>query len=68
MNHYAAGADIPANSFAGPGGFLEQRRAPKLVGRSAAAQDMHVARRLWDASEQLTGVRFPLGAPTGAQR
>src|SRR6516164_3774021 len=36
---YAAVADIPGNSFAGPGGFMEQRGAPKLVGRSAAAQD-----------------------------
>ena len=31
---YAAVADIPGNSFAGPGGFMEQRGAPKLVGRS----------------------------------
>jgi NAD(P)-dependent dehydrogenase (short-subunit alcohol dehydrogenase family) len=64
---YGAVADIPGNSFAGPGGFLEQRGAPKLVERSAAAQDVEVARRLWDVSEELTGVRFPLGAPTGAQ-
>jgi NAD(P)-dependent dehydrogenase (short-subunit alcohol dehydrogenase family) len=64
---YAAVADIPGDSFAGPGGFLEQRGAPKLVGRSAAAQDMAVAHRLWDVSEQLTGVRFPLGAPTAAR-
>ena len=64
---YAAVADIPGNSFAGPGGFLEQRGAPKRVERSRAARDMEVARRLWDASEQLTGVRFPLGAPIGAQ-
>ena len=39
---------------------------PRLVGRSPAAVDMDVARRLWDASEALTGVRFPLGAPAGA--
>jgi len=58
---YAAVADIPGNSFAGPGGFMEQRGAPKLVGRSKAAQDSDVARRLWDVSEGLTGVRFPLG-------
>ena len=64
---YAAVADIPGNSFAGPGGFMEQRGAPKLVGRSAAAKDMDVARRLWLASEELTGVRFPLGAPAAAQ-
>jgi NAD(P)-dependent dehydrogenase (short-subunit alcohol dehydrogenase family) len=57
---YAAVAEIPGNSFAGPGGFMEQRGAPKLVNRSSAAMDMDVARRLWDVSEQLTGARFPL--------
>jgi NAD(P)-dependent dehydrogenase (short-subunit alcohol dehydrogenase family) len=59
---YAALADIPGNSYAGPSGFMELRGAPKLVGRTSAAQDMDVARRLWDVSEQLTGVSFPLGA------
>jgi NAD(P)-dependent dehydrogenase (short-subunit alcohol dehydrogenase family) len=59
---YAAVADIPGDSFAGPGGFMEQRGAPKLVGRSDAAKDSNVARRLWDVSEELTGVRFPLSA------
>jgi NAD(P)-dependent dehydrogenase (short-subunit alcohol dehydrogenase family) len=55
---YAALADVAGNSYAGPGGFLEQRGRPKLVGRSTAAQDMAAARRLWDVSEQLTGVVF----------
>ncbi|TMM15069.1 MAG: SDR family NAD(P)-dependent oxidoreductase [Actinobacteria bacterium] len=59
---YAAVADVPGNSYAGPGGFMEQRGAPKLVGRSNAALDAGVARRLWDVSEELTGVRFPLGS------
>lgn len=59
---YAAVADVPGNSYAGPGGFREQRGAPTLVGRSAAAQDMETARRLWDVSERLTGVSFPLTA------
>jgi NAD(P)-dependent dehydrogenase (short-subunit alcohol dehydrogenase family) len=63
---YAALADIPGNSFAGPGGFLEQRGAPKLVGRSGAAKNEDVARHLWDVSEQLTGVVFPLGAIAAA--
>jgi NAD(P)-dependent dehydrogenase (short-subunit alcohol dehydrogenase family) len=63
---YAAVADIPGNSFAGPGGFMEQRGAPKLVGRSAAAQDGATARRLWEVSEQLTGVTFPLGVSAAA--
>jgi NAD(P)-dependent dehydrogenase (short-subunit alcohol dehydrogenase family) len=63
---YAATAAIPGNSFAGPGGFMEQRGAPKLVGRSDAAADAAVARRLWDASEELTGVRFPLETVSAA--
>src|SRR6201995_654047 len=57
---YAAVADIPGNSYAGPSGFMEGRGAPTLVGRSKEALDMDVARRLWDVSEQLTGVSFPL--------
>ncbi|MGI8714432.1 MAG: oxidoreductase [Solirubrobacteraceae bacterium] len=60
---FAAVANVPGASFAGPSGFMEQRGAPKLVGRSKAAYDDDVARRLWDVSEQLTGVSFPLGAP-----
>ena len=41
---------------------MESRGAPKLVGRTGAARDMDVARRLWEVSEQLTGVSFPLSA------
>jgi NAD(P)-dependent dehydrogenase (short-subunit alcohol dehydrogenase family) len=63
---YAATADVPGDSFAGPGGFMEQRGAPKLVGRTDAAKDAGVARRLWAVSEDLTGVRFPLGAAAAA--
>jgi NAD(P)-dependent dehydrogenase (short-subunit alcohol dehydrogenase family) len=57
---YAATADVAGNSFVGPSGFMEQRGAPKLVGRSAAAKDADAARRLWEVSEELTGVSFPL--------
>jgi NAD(P)-dependent dehydrogenase (short-subunit alcohol dehydrogenase family) len=59
---YAATADVPGNSFAGPSGFMESRGAAKLVGRTSQARDMDVARRLWEVSEELTGVSFPLAA------
>ncbi|MEV0393279.1 oxidoreductase [Polymorphospora rubra] len=62
---YAAVADVPGGSYAGPSGFLESRGAPKLVGRSGAARDSALARRLWTASEELTGVTFPLTAASG---
>jgi NAD(P)-dependent dehydrogenase (short-subunit alcohol dehydrogenase family) len=57
---YAAVADAPGNSFAGPSRLAGLRGAPKLVSRSAAARDPETARRLWIASEELTGVSFPL--------
>jgi hypothetical protein len=63
---YAAVADVPGGSYAGPGGFLGGRGAPKQVGRSARAQDAETARRLWTVSEELTGVTFP-SAPCGVE-
>ena len=63
---YAAVEDVPGDSYAGPSGFMEMRGAPKLVGRSAAAKDSDVARRLWEVSEALTGVPFPLATSVTA--
>jgi len=56
---YAAVADVPGNSFAGPSHLAHMRGAPELIARSAAAQDPDLARRLWTVSEQLTAVRSP---------
>jgi NAD(P)-dependent dehydrogenase (short-subunit alcohol dehydrogenase family) len=56
----AATADIPGNSYAGPGRLMGLRGAPKLVRPAPRARDADAARRLWIASEHLTGVTFPL--------
>ena len=45
--------------YVGPDGIAEQRGYPRPVGMSSAARDEDVARRLWEVSEDLTGVRFP---------
>ena len=63
---YAATMDIPGGSYAGPDGFMEQRGNPKLVGSSGAARDEEKARRLWETSEELTGVRYEFGVAAGA--
>ncbi|MTD42855.1 SDR family NAD(P)-dependent oxidoreductase [Conexibacter sp. W3-3-2] len=55
---YAATQDLPGAAYVGPDGPGEMRGAPQLVGMSGAAQDPAAARRLWDASEALTGVTF----------
>jgi NAD(P)-dependent dehydrogenase (short-subunit alcohol dehydrogenase family) len=51
--------DLPGGSFVGPDGFLEQGGHPKVVGSTKASRDEAVAAKLWDVSEQLTGVSFP---------
>ncbi|MCU1505147.1 MAG: putative oxidoreductase, short-chain dehydrogenase/reductase family [Microbacteriaceae bacterium] len=56
---FAATQDLPGASYVGPDGRGEQRGHPTLVGRTAAASDVDMAKKLWIASEQLTGVRYP---------
>jgi NAD(P)-dependent dehydrogenase (short-subunit alcohol dehydrogenase family) len=55
---------LEGGTFCGPDGFMEGRGHPKRVAASRAARDPEVARRLWEVSEEMTGVRFePAGAP-----
>jgi NAD(P)-dependent dehydrogenase (short-subunit alcohol dehydrogenase family) len=63
---FAATQDLPGDTFVGPDGFMEQRGHPTVVGRSKAAQDADIARRLWTLSEELTGVAAGVSpAPAG---
>ena len=55
---------LPGGTYVGPDGLAEGRGHPKPVSASRAARDEAVARRLWEVSEQLTGVHFEL--PAGA--
>jgi len=59
---YAATQDLPGDTYIGPHGPGNLRGNPVPVGRSGAAKDEQTARRLWERSEELTGVRFPLAA------
>lgn len=56
---YAATAeDVEGGQYFGPGGFMEMRGYPKRVRSSASSRDRAVAARLWDVSEDLSGVSF----------
>ncbi|MCF2570797.1 oxidoreductase [Brevibacterium sp. UCMA 11754] len=57
---FAATQDLPEASYVGPDGRGELRGSPTLVGRSSNASDLATACRLWEVSEQLTGVSFGL--------
>jgi NAD(P)-dependent dehydrogenase (short-subunit alcohol dehydrogenase family) len=50
--------DLPGGTFVGPGGRSEQRGYPKVVTAAGKAYDEQAWRRLWDISEELTGVQY----------
>jgi NAD(P)-dependent dehydrogenase (short-subunit alcohol dehydrogenase family) len=58
--------DVPGGSYVGPDRMREQRGHPTLVGSSKAGQDMETARRLWEVSEELTGVQYEFRAGAAA--
>jgi NAD(P)-dependent dehydrogenase (short-subunit alcohol dehydrogenase family) len=59
---YAATAPgLEGGTYVGPDGVGEQRGHPKPVSPNRAARNEATARRLWEVSEDLTGVRFALG-------
>ena len=60
----ATAADLPGGSYVGPDGFQEQRGHPVAVGSTRAAKDRDAARRLWQVSEELTGVTYELAPAT----
>ncbi len=62
---YAATQDLPGAAYVGPDGPGEMRGGPQLVSMSGAARDPVAARRLWEASEALTGVTFDFAAAGG---
>ena len=55
---FAITEDVPGNSFIGPDGFGEIKGHPTYVKRSRRAQDLEVAEKLWQLSEELTGIKY----------
>ncbi|MFE7553785.1 hypothetical protein [Streptomyces gardneri] len=53
---------VVGGEFIGPDGPVELQGAPTRVRLSGAAADAGTGRRLWEVSEALTGVSFPVTA------
>lgn len=62
----ATAANVDGGHYIGPDGFLEMRGKPTHVVSNATSYDHATARRLWDISEELTGVTFELEEPQSA--
>jgi NAD(P)-dependent dehydrogenase (short-subunit alcohol dehydrogenase family) len=56
----ATSPGLEGGSYVGPDGLGEFRGHPHVVSPNRAARDEQVAARLWEVSEQLTGVPFAL--------
>jgi NAD(P)-dependent dehydrogenase (short-subunit alcohol dehydrogenase family) len=58
---YAATAQgVRGGDYVGPDRMFETWGHPKKVGSSARSRDAEAAQRLWEVSEQATGVRYAL--------
>ncbi len=55
----AATAELPGATYVGPGGLGEMTGRPQVVTSSGASRDQNAQRRLWELSEQTTGIRYP---------
>jgi NAD(P)-dependent dehydrogenase (short-subunit alcohol dehydrogenase family) len=55
----AATADLPGGTYVGPDGFGQARGMPRVVGTSRLARERETARRLWQVSQDATGVVYP---------
>ncbi|MCR6033128.1 SDR family NAD(P)-dependent oxidoreductase [Nocardioides sp. zg-579] len=55
----AATADLPGATYCGPGGPQEVSGPPRVVSSNRLSHDEVAQRRLWEISEDVTGVRYP---------
>lgn len=56
----AVSPDAKGGGFYGPDGFGEMKGAPKAAIIKPAAQDMVAAKRLWELTERITGLRYKI--------
>jgi NAD(P)-dependent dehydrogenase (short-subunit alcohol dehydrogenase family) len=54
----ATAAGLRGGEYVGPDGMGELKGYPRLVPSNGRSRDLETARRLWEVSEQLTGVRY----------
>jgi len=56
----ATESDVKGGEYYGPSGLLEMNGPPKRVKSNKRSRDENVAERLWNVSQDLTGVHLPI--------
>lgn len=54
----AVDADVKGGDYYGPSGWREMKGYPKKVESNELSHNQEIARKLWEISEELTGVKF----------
>jgi hypothetical protein len=60
ITRVAVGADVKGGDYYGPSGWREMKGYPKKVESNELSHNEEIARKLWEISEELTGVKFNL--------
>jgi NAD(P)-dependent dehydrogenase (short-subunit alcohol dehydrogenase family) len=55
----AATAELPGATYVGPGGLGEMGGSPQVVTSTGVSHDEEAQRRLWQLSEETTGISYP---------
>ena len=58
----ATASSLRSGQYIGPSGAFQMYGAPRVARPSRRARDLTTAARLWTVSEELTGVRYSVGA------
>lgn len=56
----AVGPDVKSGDYYGPSGFMEMKGYAKKVQSNALSHDTEIAKKLWDVSEELSGVKWSI--------
>ena len=62
----AVDPDAKGGDYFGPDGFMESTGYPVLVQSNETSHNVEDAHKLWEVSEELTGIRYPLPVPVMA--
>jgi NAD(P)-dependent dehydrogenase (short-subunit alcohol dehydrogenase family) len=58
MLYAAVAADVKSGDYYGPSGWREMKGYPKKVESNELSHNKEIAKKLWEISEEWTGVKF----------
>ena len=60
MLYAAVAPDVKSGDYYGPSGWREMKGYPKKVESNELSHNKEIAKKLWEISEEWTGVKFEI--------